>query len=146
MNRGFTLIELLTTIAIIGILTAGLLMTLNPFGQAQKARDAKRKADFSQMQKALEAYYNDNNKYPTSTASYQITGVAWGASWGSYMQILPKDPQSPAKDYAYSAASDGTWYKLYARLEKGANDPQTCGSCGPGNAYQYGVSSSNTSP
>src|SRR5476651_1603699 len=100
-EAGFTLLELLVVIAIIGILASGLMLILDPVGQLNKANDARRKSDLSSIQKALEQVYSDTGKYPTNTATYQITGVAWGSSWGNYMQLLPKDSKSPAKQYVY---------------------------------------------
>lgn len=162
-SRGFTLIELLIAIAIIGILASGLLLLVNPVAQIQKANDARRKSDLGQIQKGLEQYYNDHNQYPISTASYQITGVAWGSQWTNgvggiiYMQTLPKDPKSPSKQYVY--VSTGQSYFLYASLDN-TKDSQVCNSgavctnaasltgspCGTGFICNYGVSSSNVSP
>jgi len=39
MKKGFTLIELLIVIAVLGILAAGILATIDPFEQFKKARD-----------------------------------------------------------------------------------------------------------
>jgi len=62
-QKGFTLIELLVVISIIGLLASVVLISLTT--ARLKARDAKRIADFRQLQNALELYYNDNNdQYP----------------------------------------------------------------------------------
>lgn len=158
-SLGFTLVELLIVIAIIGLLASGLMMILNPVAQIQKANDARRKSDLGQVQKALEQYYNDNGKYPTNTATYQITGTAWGSPWGTYIQTLPADPTS-AKQYVYVTDSTQQTYWLYTSLDN-KKDPQLCGTggtvcpnaagltgspCGIGAICNYGVSSSNTKP
>lgn len=146
MRKGFTLIELLVVVGILGVLSAGFLTTLNPFEQARKGRDSRRKSDLGQLQKALDAYNNDKGRYPLSTPSFQMLGVPWGSPWPPYIAKVPKDPLSPQQEYVYLSAVDGSLYRLYAKLERGSKDTQTCSPCGPDGLYSYGVSSSNTSP
>ena len=145
---GFTLIELLVVVAILGILAVGVMVLLNPVAQIQKARDAQRKSDLAQIQKVLEAYYNDNGRYPLSTGvqgtwanclitspdtytQYRIAAplgtncIDWGTSWVAYNTSLPKDPLSTNK-YVYNVSSDGQTYYLYAHLERGYRDKQNC--------------------
>lgn len=137
---------------------------LNPLAQIQKAQDARRKGDLSQIQKALETYYNDVGKYPLNVFSsdYRIKGldgnpVSWGGSWAPYMSKLPADPSS-SKNYVY--VSSGQTYYIYASLDRGGSDPQACFSNGNacssavtnnvstacGGNCNYGVSSPNASP
>jgi type II secretion system protein G len=168
MNKGFTLIELIVVFAVLGLMAVAMLATLNPMTQIQKANDAKRIEDLAQIQRALEMYYSDNNSYPASTATYQIsvkgTAVYWGSTWSPYISILPQDPKSADTFIYYSPASgNGQTYYLYANLETGGQNPQACnkgnactsilsGSAGfptansCGGVCNYGVSSSNVSP
>src|SRR3990167_2995826 len=61
-KAGFTLIELMVVISIIGILSA---IGLTSYDASQKkARDTIRKNDLRELQKALQAYYQDNEAYP----------------------------------------------------------------------------------
>lgn len=160
-NKGFTFIELLIVISIISILAAGILLVFDPVTQRKKENDAQRKSDLSQIQKAIEQYYQYIGAYPQSTETYKIKGlgsknaVDWGHSWLPYMGTLPSDPNSSQK-YVY--VSSGQTYYLYASLERGASDVQTCNrgsvcakvpanaSCGKNSICNYGVSSPNVSP
>lgn len=132
--KGFTLIELLVVITVIGILAGSLLIVINPVEQLKKSRDAQRKHDLSQVQKALETYDNDQGHYPAS--------IAWGGSWPGYMEVVPQDPQSGQPQYVYQVSSDGSSYRLFATLER-CSDAQVM-SCGQSD--NYSVVSSNLSP
>lgn len=126
-NKGFTLIELIVVIGILSVITVVLITVFNPVEQLSKGRDVKRKSDLGQIQKALEQYYQDNGKYPSSDSSYEIVGangtpVAWGASWSPYMNILPADP---TRKYVYFSPDLQSYY-LYASLERGSRDSQAC--------------------
>lgn len=63
-NLGFTLVELLIVIALIGILAAALIATLNPIEQVNKARDARYKNDAAELAAAIERYYASTLSYP----------------------------------------------------------------------------------
>ena len=140
---GFTLIELLVVIAIIAVLGAGVITAVNPINQFQKTNDAKRKSDISQIQKALEQYYQDTNSYPCSSTQFRIIGLdgsekAWGTPFSPYLTSLPSDPSSTRRYIYYALCPSPQSYYLYASLEQGGNDPQACFSSG---AVCTGVSS-----
>ena len=61
---GFTLIELLVVITLIGVLAVAVLSALNPIEQINKARDAGKRADASQLLTALDRYFASNEKFP----------------------------------------------------------------------------------
>jgi len=63
-NKGFTLIELLVVITLIGILAIAVLSALNPIEQINKARDARKRADASQLLKAIDRYFASNERFP----------------------------------------------------------------------------------
>ena len=62
-----------------------------------KARDARRIGDVKQMQTALELFFNDKGRYPTSTTEWD-TGVLFSTSTlgtTTYMQIIPQAANPP---------------------------------------------------
>jgi len=147
-QKGFTLIELLVVIAIIGLLASVVLVALN--SARVKARDTKRKADLSQIVKALEFYYNDYGVYPPFRASSSCGGFRndWASSYCSdpnwlstdanFMKVLAKLPKDPlnklgnddtpwwyANTYLYGVTADGKQYDLITNLENTA-DPDRC--------------------
>ena len=61
-KNGFTLIELLVVVAIIGILASIILVSIS--NVRSRGRDAKRMAEVSSLQPALEMYYNIKGEYP----------------------------------------------------------------------------------
>ncbi|HVZ66894.1 MAG TPA: type II secretion system protein GspG [Patescibacteria group bacterium] len=159
---GFTLIELVVSIGILAIFSTFLVAVLNPFEQFKKAADTQRKSDLAQIQRGLEAYYQDYGRYPTASANkivYNAAALNWGSSWAPYMDVLPKDDAS-GKNYVYVVSGDGQSYWLYTSLDRGAHDPQACNSGAAcdglalngiaanacGGTCNYGVSSPNVSP
>ena len=115
LKPGFTLIELLVVIMILGILAV--LISGNFFTSLKKGRDARRKADLEQTQRALEMYYEDKRAYPTQAAGNGfVFNSEFSDSGKIYMKKVPNDPVS-GKDYKYVYDSTNDGYKLYACLE-----------------------------
>ena len=85
--RGFTMVELLVVISIIVILAA--------MGMAQysnsviRAREAVLKEDLFRMRDAIDQYYADKMKYPSSLDDLVTDG---------YLRELPTDPFTNSKD------------------------------------------------
>ena len=141
-TKGFTLIELLVVIAILGLLAT---IGIGSFQSSQiKGRDAQRKHDLGQIQKALEMYYNDYKAYPDAINF----GATWEDAQGTiYIKTVPNDPKGG--NYCYESDANGSYYKLYAKLEN-SQDPKIItpdsSVCPASAGYNYGVSSSNTKP
>lgn len=161
INKGFTLIELILVAGIFGIFAAGIVAVMNPSDQVLKANDARRKSDLTEIQRALETYYQDNGRYPVASGNKIFTTslIDWGTSWQPYMNVLPDDPNG-SNSYVYYSTPDGQSYILYASLERGSKDPDACNSgnactslstyginpTGCGGTCNYAVGSSDMRP
>ena len=129
-NLGFTLIELLVVISIIGFLATAAMVAFN--SARMKARDTKRKADLTQIRKALEMLYVDQDTYITTSeiCGDYSTGCSscgcggetahgygnWSPTYSNlyralvpqYMARLPVDPINNSTYYYYfEPNSDG---------------------------------------
>ncbi|HEU0085496.1 MAG TPA: prepilin-type N-terminal cleavage/methylation domain-containing protein [Candidatus Paceibacterota bacterium] len=152
-KKGFTLIELLVVVAIIGILSSVVLVSLN--SARSKSRDAKRQSDIRQIQSALEMYYLDNGSYPIMGWQHSNT-----SNWNNFETILspyigelPHDPKeattgvatSGASVYSYYASNygcPGHWYMIVYVLENAKGPDPSVRSCS--NTFRYGGSGANT--
>jgi len=134
-SLGFTFVELIIVVAILGIISTIGIAVLDPLTQIQKANDTRVKSDLSQIQKALEQYYEDNGKYPSiySATDFRVKAadgsvVGWGGPWHPYMNIVPKSPYS-SSNYVYYSPENGQAYYLYANLVR-KTDPNLCNKDG----------------
>ena len=143
-HKAFTLIELLIVVAIIGILVT---VGLGSYRSSQvKARDVKRKADASNISKALTMYYNDHGRFPEANNG-EIMGTAWGDEFSSlegviYMKKLPSDPFDNVK-YIYETDDDGSYYRLYTILENSNDAAYEVYQCTESEECNYCIASSN---
>lgn len=110
-----------------------------------KARDSKRKADLTQIRKALDMYFDKYNYYPPSAScgwdcngySFSTTGGNWIAGLEEFLPKIPVDPINNASipwgagnySYAYGNVGKNSYpaqYDLTAQLEN-TSDPDRCG-------------------
>ncbi len=94
---GFTLVELMVVIVIIGLLATIVLVSVRP--AIDRASVTKARADISQIEQAVEMYYLDNRRYPTSEEGIEAL-VA-----GQYLRRSRNDPWN--NPYRYSAPGRG---------------------------------------
>ncbi|MFA5087222.1 MAG: type II secretion system protein [Candidatus Paceibacterota bacterium] len=123
-RKAFTLIELLVTIAIVGILSGFIFISMSSALNA--AKDAKRQADLSTISKAVLEYYAEHTAYPytaTTTACNLCTSdscsnpcTGFYANIQSYLPSIPIDPTGTYYTYTYTATPK---FVLQATLSSG---------------------------
>lgn len=129
--RGFTLIELLVVVAIIGILSSIVFVSLN--SARAKARDARRAEDVKTLKAALEVYQQRYGEYPEASTSdgasinddigTSITTLADSLITkdnNKYLLAIPQDPlykDDGIGDYQYVRGSTKMTYGIRVKLE-----------------------------
>lgn len=110
--KAFTLVEIMVVIAIIGILSTLIMVSLD--NTKMTARNTRRLADIKQLQLALKLYYNDVGSFPASITP----GSPIAANGVSYLLRVPANPKPWAdngcadQDYKYTQLEGGKRYML----------------------------------
>ncbi len=110
ISHGFTLIELMVVMTIIALLLS--IAVPSYFNSLEKAKEASLKQSLSVMRVAIDKFYGDNERYPTSIKELVIK---------KYIRAVPTDPitestetwvtQSPNSDtstYVFDIKSGAT--------------------------------------
>ena len=85
--RGFTLIELLVVISLIALLAA--MATVQYRNSVRRTQEGVLKQDLFAMRDAIDQYYADKNKYPSSLDTLVSDG---------YLRKIPEDPITKSAD------------------------------------------------
>ena len=85
--EGFTLVELLVVISLISILAS--MAMVNYRNGVVRSQESVLKTDLFRMRDAIDQYYADKGKYPSSLDSLVSDG---------YMRAVPEDPITKSKD------------------------------------------------
>ena len=146
MTKGFTLIELLIVIAVLAVLSAAVVLVLNPAELLKQSRDSTRISDLAAINSALALWTADvsagtwNATTTCSVAgatkpfvggsacliatSSAVNGTGWvnvdltAITGGSPLSRLPLDPLNTTTNfYAYRSSSTVGKYKLAANVE-----------------------------
>ena len=120
---GFTLIETIVVIAIIGILSSIILVSL--FGARNKARDVKRKTEISQIGRFLtvSCYLPDGGEGEYDLVPLANEILSKYPQYSKFLSNIPRDPKTGSETeskYIYTVNTNGTKCALYANLENAA--------------------------
>ena len=87
IQRGFTLVELLVVLSLIALLAA---MAMVQYRNAiRRSEESVLKTNLFRMRDAIDQYYADKGKYPSSLDTLVSDG---------YMRSIPEDPLTKSKD------------------------------------------------
>jgi general secretion pathway protein G len=115
-DRGFTLIELLIVVTIIGIIAG--IAVVNVRHAQTKAQETVLRANLAQMRKAIDDFYADKLRYPTTLQELVDA---------KYMRKIPPDPITKKSD---------TWIEVKEEptLDNGStlSNPTSAGPATPG--------------
>lgn len=116
-QSGFSLIEIMVVVIIIGMLVA--IVAPQVGDSADKARIQKAKADFKNLQTALQLYQLDNFVYPTSEQGLEalltkpsLAPIPRNYKKTGYVQQLQQDPWG--RPYLYESPGEGHEYNIYS--------------------------------
>jgi len=116
MKKGFTLVELLVVVAIIGLLTGMVVISIKTV--KAKARDGQRVSNITTIATSLALYHNDFNNYPifdgyiTGSDALSVELINAGTTSG-----IPIDPLNRDNYRYYYQSTNGSDYYLEYYLE-----------------------------
>jgi prepilin-type N-terminal cleavage/methylation domain-containing protein len=137
---GFTLIELLITIAIVGVVSAAILILINPKEQSDKAKDSVKKSHISIIGDALSRYALFNGVYPAPSqvesllaSSGELTSFPTNPSDETYSCVSTSGQGATlVNGYCYNATGTQPYGAVvYAPLEANANSAGCDSPCVP---------------
>jgi general secretion pathway protein G len=106
-NQGFTLIELLVVMAI-AVILAGVGMTI--YGTSvTRAKEAALSEDLFQMRKAIDEYYADKQKYPSSLDALVSEKYLREIKPDPFTQTVDWQTTMSEPDAANPSAETGIW-------------------------------------
>lgn len=128
-NAGFTIIEILVTLTILAAFAAGMILTLDPKSQIEKAENAARLNNLKEIKNAIQVYYEDNKCYPGQVSSLTqalVEGGEWRESGIIYMQEIVKRGDEGSIIYLTDPDSEcPQWNVIFSKLAS-TPEAQTC--------------------
>lgn len=140
IHKGFTLVELLVVIAVSSLLLSILVVQINHPQKINQAKDIKRMADLSSLERVINEYRMNTGFYPDSvgvirksntlpSGNDELTSSSSGwidEDLAKYTSRLPVDPVNDDSYYYYYVHSN-SGYELNAKLKYLTNEMQNDG-------------------
>ena len=104
-QRGFTLIELLIVIAVLGILAAGVLATIDPFEQFKKARDTNTRNTMVELYNSFIRYNANHGTWPWSGGGTVPNAATLSSITGTLISSIINDGELKS---GFASNLDGT--------------------------------------
>ncbi|HEY5040398.1 MAG TPA: type II secretion system major pseudopilin GspG [Verrucomicrobiae bacterium] len=123
-SRGFTLIEIMVVVVVIGILAS--LIVPQFMTTTSDARIAAAKGTVSELDSAVERFYVQMDRYPTTEEGLKVlvdppTGDDAKQWRGPYIKQLRNDPWGNPYQYANPGTHHPTSYDIWSRGKDGVD-------------------------
>ena len=116
-QRGFTLIEIMVVCVILAILAATIIPQF--IGTTKDAKISAAKSDISELDSAVERFYINMDRYPTSDEGLAVLTDAptdAGTKWrGPYLKKLRNDPWGNSYQYQCPGTHNQNTYDIWSK-------------------------------
>ncbi len=96
-HRGFSLVELIVVMVILGMLAG--LVAVRTRGYLIASKQNAAKAEIANIVKAIETFYADQGRYPTTDEGIEILAIGTDSWPEGFLNKVPKDPWKNAYEY-----------------------------------------------
>lgn len=116
-GNGFTLVEIMISLSVITVLTALLLLVINPIEMTKRSRDNQRLKDISILNGLVDQLFNDN-KITTDLSIISASSTSCSSSWIGglnicvYISETPIDPRKNESIKLANGSSSTAGYRL----------------------------------